>query len=340
MKKEKDNLNKYNKKRAQILLKGIIPSIISFFISKDEKRIILTSTRNEYFNYNSKYFFEYLIKEHPEYEVKFVINDDKKREELNNKYGKDKHYFIETKSLKGMFYALKAKYWFTSALETPVGGFFLKINRIVTHLGHGAYFRSAVFLENNLPIHKKIYYHLIKNNFTYHLITSKKIAEKATKMFGCKKDNILISGEPMNDKLFNPDKKLFKEKYGEDIFEYKNILYAPTWRQKGDLKLFPFDDLKWSNNWNDFVSFLEENKINIFIRLHPSYEDQDLSFYTKKTKNIKILNTQVVEDINEILGLFDLLITDYSSIFTGYLMLNKPVLFLPYDFKGKKQLKF
>jgi CDP-glycerol glycerophosphotransferase len=324
--KKKDNLNKYNNKRAKILLKGIVPSLAALFVPKKKKRIILTSTRNEYYNFNSRYLFEYLIEHYPDYEVKYVINDAKKREELNHRFGVEKNYFIETETLSGMWYALKAKTWCTSALETPVGGIFQKIGRIVLHLGHGAYFRSALFIENTLPWYKRLYYHIIKNNFSHHLITSEAIAKIAPKMFGCKPEQIVVLGEPMNDRIFDPNIELFKGIFGEKILEDKNILYAPTWRQDGSLKLFPFDDM----DWEDFVRFLDKNATNIYLRLHPSYEE-DLTIYTERSPRIKIIDSQIVEDINEVIALFDLVITDYSSIYAGYLLLHKPLLFLAYD---------
>ena len=43
------------------------------------------------------------------------------------------------------------------------------------------------------------------------------------------------------------------------------------------------------------------------------------------------LGNEQMEDIMEILNIFDLLITDYSSIYIDYLILNRPMIFLPYD---------
>jgi len=323
---KKQNQNKYNTKRFKMLLKGFFPTIIGYFIPKKRERIILTSNRNETYAYNSKYLFEYFIKHYPNLEVKYVMNNKSKRDNLNLEFGRENNYFIETESVKGIWYALRAYSWIISAYETPVMGFFLRINKFVFHLGHSAYFRSAMFLEGSPPWYKKLYFHLIKNNFSYHLITSHEIAKIIPQMLGCKKDDIVVMGEPMNDKIFNPDKKIFLNLFGKDILDYKNILYAPTWRPNGSLKLFPFEDMDWEN----FIQFLEANKINIFLRTHPSFEE-DLSFYTKKSDRIKVINGDLIEDINDIISLFDIVISDYSSVFTGYLMSNKHVMFFPYD---------
>ena len=137
----------YNIKRAKILLKGIFPSIIGIFLPKNKNRIIFNSTRNEFYNFNTKYLFEYFIENHPELESRFVINDEVKRKELNRQFGVENNYFIETKSLRGIWYALRAGTWVTSAFETPVGGVFLRFNRFVYLLGHGTHFKAIVFNE-------------------------------------------------------------------------------------------------------------------------------------------------------------------------------------------------
>ena len=147
------------------------------------------------------------------------------------------------------------------------------------------------------------------------------------KAYKCSDQKLIVLGEPRHDKIYIPDKSLMEEKFGEDIEESKNILYAPTWRPDGELKLFPFDDM----DWEGFIRFLEDKSINIFLRMHPSFQE-DLGNYTQKTNHIKILDNNVVEDISDVMGFFDLLITDYSSIHISFLLLEKPVMFLPYDF--------
>jgi CDP-glycerol glycerophosphotransferase len=144
----------------------------------------------------------------------------------------------------------------------------------------------------------------------------------------CKENKLVIAGEPRHDKIYAPDNVLMKSTFGENIDNDKNVLYAPTWRPSGELRLFPFNDM----DWDVFSAFLEENNINIFLRMHPSFQE-DLDTYVKKTNRIKILDNNAVEDISDVMGFFDALITDYSSIHISFLLLNKPVMFLPYDLK-------
>ena len=57
---------------------------------------IFSSVDNCYYNYNSRYLFEY-VKEHlPQITPIFVINEEGLRRELSKKYGEQ--YFIETES--------------------------------------------------------------------------------------------------------------------------------------------------------------------------------------------------------------------------------------------------
>ena len=333
---KKENQKKYNNNRLKLLLKGIVPSTVGIFLPKVKNRIIFNSTVNEFYDFNTKYLFEYFIEQHKEYECKFVINSHEKREALNREFGVEHNYFIETETFKGMWYALRAKSWITSAFETPVGGFFLNINRFVFLLGHGTHFKAIVLNENNLSLVKKVYYNLIIFNFSKFLVTSKELIDVYKKAYKCSEKKLAVLGEPRHDSMFAPNFSLIEKNFGKEVASERNVLYAPTWRPDGVLKLFPFEDMSWSS----FADYLEKEKINIYLRMHPSFPE-DLDFYTTQTSRIKILDNSVVEDISEVIGFFDLLVTDYSSIHISFLLLEKPVMFLPYDFdEYDKQMGF
>lgn len=66
----------------------------------------------------------------------------------------------------------------------------------------------------------------------------------------------------------------------------------------------------------------------MFVRCHQS-EAQRVD--TNYGNRVRLINSDKVEEITDILNAFDLLITDYSSIYIDYLLTSKPVMFLPYD---------
>lgn len=318
------NTNKYLYIRLINFVKGIIFSSMYIFIRKNKKRIIFTSTGNIKYDHNSKYLFEYFLKYYSDFEVKYVINDPFLKESLKKDLG---DHFIETNSIRGMLYSLKAYTWVTSSMELPVGGIFQRINRLVIHLGHGTPLKNIGFLEKNISVLKKVYYMLIKNNFTYVLSTSSDFNKIMSKFLNVPLKRIFTNGQPRLDSIFEKKEDVLKKVFKIEK-NMKNILYAPTWRQNSETELFPFSNF----DEKEMEEYLKNNGINIFLRVHPDFETE-IDEKLLKIKGIYVLNSKVVKDISEYLSCFDLLITDYSSIFIDYLLLDKPILFLPYDFE-------
>jgi len=318
------NKDKYMVLRLKLLLKGFIPSLCFLFIPKLKTRIIISSEFNLTYKQNSKFLFEYLINKHPDKEIKFVINEPILREKLTARVG---DYFIESESLAGMLYVLRAKTWIVSSLETPVGGLFLSVGRYVYHLGHGAPIKSIGLLEKYSNQKKKIYLKLIRFNFSYLFSTSELFRATWSGFIDIRPDKIKIMGQARNDALHSPDITLVNKVINKSL-QSKNILYAPTWRAFGETKIFPFAEM----DFIQLAKFLEDNNINIFLRLHPNFEASIPEEVTDLSR-ITILSSSQVPEINDVLGAFDLLITDYSSIYIDYLVTHKPIMFLPYDYE-------
>ena len=66
----------------------------------------------------------------------------------------------------------------------------------------------------------------------------------------------------------------------------------------------------------------------MLIRTH-AFEKEVQSKYV--SPHVRFFNENLEEDITHILPGIDLLMTDYSSIYLDYLLLDRPMLFLPYD---------
>ena len=296
----------------------------SIYNIKPDKDIwIFSSTDNERYNYNSKYLFEYVLNNEKDIHPYFVVNDDSLREKLKSKYGED--FFIETKTKSGIKKVLSGGVWFTSA-GLPLYGLKLNKKRLIINLWHGIPLKKITLMENKVSKLKKYYFNKIfSQNYSYILTTSKNLIPVMKESFDVEDEIIKVWGQPRNDCLFH---NVNKDKLC-DLFinlpEYnKLILYAPTYRDGEKTRIFPFEDY----NKNKLERFLEENKTIIFIRTHLS-ESTSVEKYLGK--RILLLNENIIEDIMEILKVFDVLITDYSSIYIDFLLLNKPLLFLPYD---------
>lgn len=284
---------------------------------------IFSSVDNRKYNYNSKYLFEYVKKNLPEITPRYVINDDEERATLSHIYGDE--FFIESYSVEGIKKVLEGGVWFTSA-GLPVYGFRLGKKRKIVNLWHGVPLKKIALLENQASWFKRLYFKSIFSaNYDSIYTTSETLIPIMAKSFGVGRDCIKVMGQPRNDLLFQEiDRQdMLKRLYGIDFLVNHVILYAPTYREFGDTKLFPFEDfdIKVLND------FLERHKIMLLIRYHLEEQQGECL----ESRWIRTVNEDKVLDIMEILSGFDGVITDYSSIYIDYLLLERPLLFLPYD---------
>lgn len=293
-------------------------------IRPDSHIWLFSSTDNSHYNYNSRYLFEYVKENLPEITPLFVINDPELRNSLSSKYGKQ--YFIETENIQGIRQALSAGVWFTSA-GLPAYGTGLHKKRLIINLWHGVPLKKIALLDPNLKKAARIYFKKIfSENYTCILTTSHELIPLMARSFAVSEDKIKVWGQPRNDGLFQ--KNDCREILGQlfpDLPEYtKTVLYAPTFRDYGQVQLFPFKDF----DQKQLEAFLDEKNMLLFIRTHVAEQGSAAPYLGKR---IRFLGNEQAEDVTGILNIFDCLITDYSSIYIDYLLTDKPMIFLPYD---------
>ncbi len=139
---------------------------------------------------------------------------------------------------------------------------------------------------------------------------------------------IAETGYPRVDLSLNLDhdeKQLIAMRIGVKL-DKPIILYAPTWRGTSETKSFDTDKLK-----KDLI-YLKDRQYQVIFKGHHLAEKllKDLNI-----PNIIIASKEV--DTNELLGITDVLISDYSSIIFDFLKLNKPIISYIYDFESYKQ---
>ncbi|HFR3751158.1 TPA: CDP-glycerol glycerophosphotransferase family protein, partial [Streptococcus suis] len=127
-------------------------------------------------------------------------------------------------------------------------------------------------------------------------------------------------GMPRNDTLFNLKDDLDFQNILKDRLQLpqgsKIVLFAPTFRDSGDISYLQID-------FNQLIKNLESNineDVILLIRLHPNvaHKSSIINF------NDKIKNVSFYGDMQELLIISDLLITDFSSSITDFILLNKP----------------
>ncbi|MDF2571718.1 MAG: CDP-glycerol:poly(glycerophosphate) glycerophosphotransferase [Sporomusa sp.] len=144
--------------------------------------------------------------------------------------------------------------------------------------------------------------------------------------------DIIESGFPRNDCLFREvssqeligsDVEIIQRAYSYKQQGYKIVLYAPTFRDTGGDAMA--DGIL---NLRDLSNFGQKNNIIFIFKMH---------YKAKTTKRISYLS-HVWEydrqcDTYPMMSLADLLITDYSSIYMDYVLLDRPIIFFPYDYE-------
>ncbi len=139
-------------------------------------------------------------------------------------------------------------------------------------------------------------------------------------------------GIPRTDIFFDEEyKKKTRAEMLEVFSECKDAktvyMYAPTFRgDNANNAYFPFDRLDFES-WG---KFLEETDSVLIVKLHP--------FVRRKVEipeqyKHRILDASSYREVNDILFIVDVLITDYSSIIYEMSLLKKPMLFFAFDQK-------
>jgi CDP-glycerol glycerophosphotransferase len=142
-----------------------------------------------------------------------------------------------------------------------------------------------------------------------------------------KADQVIETGYPRNDFLSTfTERDVAETKRRLAVPEDKKLLlYAPTFRDnqhragQGFSYELAIDFNKWRHRISNeyFVLFRSHYLVIPQLNLEPF---QDF-----------VLDVSEVNDVNDLYIVSDLLITDYSSVFFDYAMLNRPIIFYLYD---------
>ncbi|PWA12876.1 CDP-glycerol--glycerophosphate glycerophosphotransferase [Pueribacillus theae] len=165
---------------------------------------------------------------------------------------------------------------------------------------------------------KKVY-----DRFHYVVVGSEKMACIFKQSFGLSDERIVRSGIPRTDFFFDSEAmgrtaESLRSAYPL-INEKKVILYAPTFRD-GELTISQLA-LDIDNMYQEL-----KDEYALFLRLHPAVRAD----FTNQYPDF-ICDVSDCPDVNHLLLITDILVTDYSSIPFEFSLLHKPMIFFAYD---------
>ncbi|MGO4702079.1 CDP-glycerol glycerophosphotransferase family protein [Dyella sp. 2RAB6] len=113
------------------------------------------------------------------------------------------------------------------------------------------------------------------------------------------------------------------------------ILFAPTWRD-GDADPTPPD----TEELRRLEHALAAHDAWMVVRTHPwGIRSSWAPASSEPPSRIRFLDAEALHDVNQVLGAFDILVTDYSAIAMDYCLLERPVLFFAPDLATYQQTR-
>lgn len=260
---------------------------------------------------NGYVFYEYLRREHPEidayYAIAFEGADYEKVKPLGNlvRFGSAKHFL----------YYMSATWNVTSHKNGNPD------HAVFTLMGRLGFFKNVVFLQHGVLYQDFKMFHKQNCNFRMFCCGAKPEYEFVKEHYGYD-DEVKYTGLARFDKLHGcvPEDDL--------------ILFIPTWRRW----LKDRDAFEASQYYRRIMELLNSPELEEVLERHGKRLcyfphgglKMHAGLYSTCNPRVEILGYDAT-DIQELLRRGSLLITDYSSIFTDFSYMDKPVIYYQYD---------
>lgn len=307
---------------------GNIVYFLEFLIPKNSHLWVFGAWFGNTYSDNSKYLFEHVLNNCPEIRPVWVTKNQK----VYNDLKRINRPVVMQNSLIGLSNIIRAAVAVLSTGKEDIGTWSIGPNTFVVQLWHGVGYKKILYDdelfnpidEHSFNIKAKYFFFPFKKNllkFDMVIATSLLIQKQFSSAFRMPIEKIPITGYPRNDVFFEPEAECLFKKYN------KLILYVPTHRQEGTggiLKILPSDEML-----NSLNSYFQKHNYLLLIKLH-NYDRKHVNKQVRHS-NVSYINEEQELDTQVLLNNTDVLIVDYSSIYFDYLLLNRPIIFAPFD---------
>ena len=306
---------------------NIFSLIIRCFTRVHKGRMMCWAYTFKQYSCNPRYLTEHLLENNTEFEIFWVFRGNV------DTSGVDKRIkCVRYKSLRYFLLVNTAEFFITNARTDPY--------RIYWHKRKG---QKYVMLWHGGVALKRIEKDA-EAQLSYSYLKKAKIDSKVCDLMvsGCRfqtsllkekfwyDGEILERGIPRNDVFFNkarhPEmKERICHKYGISP-DSRIVLYAPTFRRDKSIEPYRID---WSRVVPELRKIYDTEKISVLLRLHPNLIGK--ADASSLINDESVIDVTRYHDMQELLCVSDLLITDYSSSMFDITMLKKPCMLYATD---------
>ncbi len=290
----------------------IFLDLVNKLVKKDNRRIFIYS--NLGFYDNVKALFDHLIENGYNDKYKIIVSlsnweDYVETAEKNVKY---------ISNVKGLFSFFRCKYCFYCFGKYPVKP---SKKQVVFNMWHGMPLKK---IGNMVKGQEKTNY----NYFTHLLCTSEYFRDIMKKSFNAKDEQIFICGQPRTDEMMTPVPAEDEITAKAALVSYnarfsKMFLWLPTFRENEGTEL----DILSEQQLSEIDRICGENGWCMLVKLHP-LSSFDISG-CGKYENIGFADNSVLNELHisfyQLVAMSSCLITDYSSVYFDYMLLDRPM---------------
>lgn len=293
------------------MLQGALQLFRIFPIRKN--RIVFSSFSGRQYSDSPKRISDELLVTHPEYEQVWAFLEPEKYEDLRTKG----ITVVKFKSLKYLYYTMTCKVFVDNVEFWSILKFRPKQMVLQTWHGGGLYKRVGA---DRLDVGTLELQHVIKKmeKNTVFVSSSRGFTERVIRGAFSYKGEVLEVGLPRNDELINIDNadcERLKKQLGIPM-QNRTVLYAPTFRNSLNQDLYDVDIPRLINALNRRFG----GQWTVITRMHYYMSDQAMEM----SMNPDVIDATHYPDMQPLLKLADVLITDYSSTVWDFSLMQKP----------------
>ncbi|MDW5470698.1 teichoic acid ribitol-phosphate polymerase TarL [Staphylococcus equorum] len=310
--------NRYSFNVRNFVFQSIF-KVTKFFHLKKGNTVLFTSDSREYMSGNFEYVYNEMLRQN--------LDEKYKIHALFKSNISARRNFID--KFKFPFLLGKADYIFVDDFHPLLYTVKFRKSQEIIQVWHAVGAFKTVGYSRTGKKGGPFFNSVNHRNYTKAFVSSETDIPFYGEAFGIKEQNIIPTGVPRTDILFdeNYEKEIVAEMEQDlpIIKGKKVILFAPTFRGSGHHTAhYPFFKIDFAR----FARYCRENHAVVLFKMHPFVTNR---LNIPREYEQYFVDVSDFREVNDILFVTDILISDYSSLVYEFAVFKRPMLFYAFD---------